>query len=34
MQYLPIPDDIAAEARTMLRDRFDHRLKVTSEAAP
>jgi hypothetical protein len=34
MRYLPIPDEIASEARATLRDRFDHRLKVTTEAAP
>lgn len=34
MQYLPIPNAIAAEARATLRDRFDHRLEVTHQAAP
>jgi len=34
MRYLPIPDEIASEARATLRDRFDHRLKATTEAAP
>ena len=34
MRYLPIPNEIADEARATLRDRFGHRLAVTREAAP
>jgi hypothetical protein len=34
MHYLPIPEQIATEARSTLRDRFGHRLYATQEKAP
>jgi hypothetical protein len=34
MHYLPIPEPIAIEARTMMRDRFGHELHITKEKAP
>lgn len=34
MKYLPVPTQVADEARERLADRFDHRLHVVREAAP
>jgi Protein of unknown function (DUF1203) len=34
LQFLPIPAEIAREARTLRRDRFGHALSVTTTQAP
>jgi hypothetical protein len=34
LHYLPIPEEIADEARTTLRDRFGHRLHVVTSQGP
>jgi hypothetical protein len=34
LRYLPIPSEIAAQARTRRRDRFGHELGVAPETAP
>jgi len=34
MHFVPIPEEIAAEARSTHKDRFGHDLRVTTEMAP
>src|SRR5580704_10236121 len=34
MRFLPIPEDVALEARRTRKDRFGHDLRVTTDAAP
>ena len=34
LRYLPIPEEIAGEARRTLRDRFGHQLRVVKERGP
>ena len=34
LRYLPIPPDVADEARRTLRDRFGHQLRVVKENGP
>ena len=34
LRYLPIPGEVALEARQTLRDHFGHALRVTTEMAP